>query len=75
VKYRNPWHKPGLPHYGPAFYETDATPVRHAGCDIYERVKGAVWDVVYQGACLTQCAGLGGARLAAENATMPFRGQ
>jgi hypothetical protein len=66
VKYSNPWHRPGLAHYGPAFYETDAKPVPWAGCLIYERVPGLVWDVVKDGVCVAQHAGLRGARDAAD---------
>lgn len=63
--YRNPWHKPGLPHYGPPTYSTDAKPTLFAGCEIYERISGHVWDVVRDGVCLAQMAGPRGARKAA----------
>ena len=70
--YRNPWHKPGQPHYGPEQYATDATPMQHAGCVLYERIPGpvgrCVWDVVRDGVCLTQRAGKRGAMAAAEAA-------
>lgn len=65
--YINPWHRAGAAHYGPAMYETTAKPVSHAGCEIYERVKGHVWDVVRDGVCLAQMAGLNGAKRAAED--------
>lgn len=52
--------------YGPPMYETSIKPVKHAGCLIYERIQGHVWDVVRNGVCLSQRAGLGGAREAAE---------
>jgi hypothetical protein len=63
--YRNPWHKSNGSQ-GPVFYETDAKPSEHAGCLIYERIKGVVWDVVRDGVCLTQRAGPRGAREGAE---------
>lgn len=66
AKYRNPWHKPPHEAYGPAFYTTDAKPLEHAGCLIYERIKGVCWDVVRKGVCLHQRAGLDGAKAAAE---------
>lgn len=65
ASYRNPWHKPGEACYGPAEYTTDARPVAFAGCLIYERIRGVCWDVVRDGACLTQRAGFYGAREAA----------
>ena len=60
--YRNPWHKPGNPSYGPAEYQTDAKPVQYGGCLIYQRIPGHCWDVVKDGVCLTQRAGPRGAR-------------
>jgi hypothetical protein len=65
ARYRNPWHEPRDPRYGPAEYETDARPVKHAGCLIYERIRGHCWDVVKDGVCRTQRAGPAGAREAA----------
>ncbi len=64
--YGNPWHKPGRPEYGPALYEARGKPVAHAGALIFERVSGCVWDVVVNGVCVTQRAGLRGAKQAAE---------
>jgi hypothetical protein len=77
VTYRNPWHKPGRPEYGPAVYLTHATPKHYRGYWIYERIPGHVWDVVKGGECITQRAGPRGARQAidelceAKNATQP----
>lgn len=65
-RYRNSWHQPHGKGFGPEFYETDVEPVEHAGCLIYERIKGQVWDVVLDGVCRTQRAGPNGAREAAE---------
>jgi hypothetical protein len=73
--YRNPWHKPETPIYGPAQYTTNAKPVEHAGCTIYERIPGHVWDVVRGGVCRTQMAGLNGAKAAAEKIDAWARGQ
>jgi hypothetical protein len=64
--YQNPWHKPGKPHYGPATYETDAVPEEYRGHLIFERIPGRCWDVVKDGACLTQLAGPNGARRAVD---------
>jgi hypothetical protein len=65
--YRNPWHKSNGTQ-GPQFYETEAKPLEYAGCLIYERIRGACWDVVRDGVCLHQRAGLNGAKAAAEMA-------
>jgi hypothetical protein len=62
--YLNPWHKPEASHYGPKMYETDVEPVKYLGYLIYQRVHGAVWDVVKDGKCITQRAGLNGAKQA-----------
>jgi hypothetical protein len=75
TRYRNPWHNPRKPHYGPEFYETDAKPVEHAGCLIYHRINSTqpiasgahVFDVVKGGVCVHQMAGPNGARRAAES--------
>jgi hypothetical protein len=72
TRYRNPWHRPDKPEYGPAEYETDAAPTTYRGFLLYHRVRSTqdyasgahVFDVVQNGACLTQCAGPDGARRA-----------
>jgi len=61
--YRNPWHKPKDPHYGPEYYRTEVTPQEYKGYLIYRRTL-EVWDVVKDGACVTQMAGPNGARQA-----------
>lgn len=60
--YSNPWHKPHDPIYGPAYYSTDARSISYKGFLIYQRISGVVWDVVKDGACVTQRAGISGAR-------------
>jgi hypothetical protein len=61
-RYRNPWHKPGKPEYGPAVYSAypGDTGTAYRGFLIYHR--GACYDVVKDGACVTQLAGPRGAR-------------
>jgi hypothetical protein len=54
--YRNPWHKQGADHYGPAFYETEAKPIEYRGYQIYQRLPGAGVDIVKDGVCVTQRA-------------------
>lgn len=72
ASYTNHWHNPLNAIYGPAVYVTDAKPVLHAGCELYERIPGpvgrCVWDVVRDGVCIHQRAGLNGAKRAAEAA-------
>ena len=60
--YKNPWHKPTNPNYGPFEYSTDTKPSEYKGYLIYERIAGHCWDVVKDGACITQLAGPNGAR-------------
>jgi len=59
--YRNPWSD----QRNPQDYHTDAKPICHAGCEIYH-VAPQQWDVVKAGACISQRAGLDGAKLAAD---------
>lgn len=60
--YRNPWHNPARPNQGPRVYHTDARPIEYLGYLIYQRIPGVVWDVVKDGECVTQRAGLSGAK-------------
>lgn len=64
ASYINPWHKPGRPEYGPREYQTNARPTSYRGYLIYPRIAGSVWDVVKDGACVTQRAGMEGAKRA-----------
>jgi hypothetical protein len=61
AEYRNPWHKPGRAEYGPPVYVANVEAMPYGGFLIYHR-QGAVWDVVKDGECITQRAGLGGAK-------------
>ncbi len=70
ARYRNPWYREGQYNHGPEFYETEARPVRHADCLIYQRIRGACWDVVRDEVCVAQRAGLEGAKRAAESASL-----
>ena len=60
--YSNPWHRPGQPQQGPREYSTDAKPIEYRGYQIFERIRGQCWDVVKDGTCVTQRAGLSGAK-------------
>jgi len=63
--YKNPWVKKGL---GPIEYATDAAPEEYKGYLIYCRPDATtgipVWDVVLGGVCVTQRAGINGAKRA-----------
>ena len=58
--YRNPWFTPS--GIAPQVYTTTAKAIEYRGYVIYERIKGCVWDVVRDGVCRTQRAGLSGAK-------------
>lgn len=62
ARYRNSFHKPENPSFGPEFYETDARPTAHRGFEIFQRVRGRVWDCVINGECVGQYAGPNGAK-------------
>lgn len=64
--YDNPWHRPGKSETGPAIYITDATPAEYRGYLIFQRIRGAVWDVVKDGTCVAQRAGFTGALAAVD---------
>jgi len=70
VQYRNPWHKPMHPQYGPAYYTTNENPTKYKGFLIYERICDQVWDVVRDGECVAQRAGLNGAKRAIDEFTI-----
>lgn len=63
--YRNPWHRPGRQWSGPSEYTTGTHPEHYRGYDIYHRER-EVWDVVINGECVAQRAGLNGARQAVD---------
>jgi hypothetical protein len=68
-RYRNPWHQGAdkVNAYGPPLYTTDVKSKEYKGHLIYERIKGMCWDVVKDGVCVTQRAGLSGAKKAIDN--------
>lgn len=61
ARYRNPFHSPGRPEYGPPEYVTEVSPRHYRGFEIYHRGI-EVYDVVQDGTCLGQFAGPDGAR-------------
>ena len=61
TSYQNPWHDPRDPKYGPVCYTTSVKPTAYKGFLIYNRIP-AVYDVVLDGVCVTQRAGLIGAK-------------
>lgn len=64
-RYRNPWHKPFVQHYGPEFFETSARPINYRGFQIFNRFKGC-HELVKDGICLTQRVGGGALRSLAD---------
>lgn len=71
ARYKNPWCLSAR-NKSPEYYETKAVPVEHAGCFIYERLDPEtgipIFDVVVKNTalCVSQRAGLNGAKQAAE---------
>lgn len=61
ARYRNSFHKTHDAAYGPEFYATDASPVEHGGLFIYRRLDKC-FDIVDDGVCIGQYAGLDGAK-------------
>ncbi|CAD1792709.1 hypothetical protein AE929_09600 [Xanthomonas arboricola] len=65
--YLNPWHgKVALSSECTPTFTTDSKPKQHRGFLIYQRVPGS-FEVVKDGVCLTQRAGLHGALWAIDN--------
>jgi hypothetical protein len=60
TEYRNSFYNPTRGH-DPEFYRTEAKPIAYRGYLIYQRIKGACWDVVKGGVCVGQYAGRSGA--------------
>ena len=62
MRYINPWHNLRKSEYGPAFYQTDNKPIQYKGYLIINRIPNCVWDIVKDGKCITQRAGINGAK-------------
>lgn len=60
MTYRNPWAKP---HESQVF-ETDSTPILHAGAEIYKH--SSYFDVVKAGTCITERGSIEEAKRCAE---------
>lgn len=50
--YRNPWYRPDKDD--PEIYRTEAKPVEHRGCLLFQRLPGRCWDAVKDGVCFSQ---------------------
>lgn len=57
--YRNPWHRADERMYGEPTYRTSVKPTMYRGYAIYHRIA---FDVVKNGCCVGQYAGLSGAK-------------
>jgi len=70
ARYENPWHDP-TDRMSRSHFETDIRPVKYRGYLIYHRIKsssgGDCYDVVKDDLCLTQRAGLNGAKKAIDD--------
>nr|WP_321524881.1 hypothetical protein [uncultured Cohaesibacter sp.] len=65
ARYKNKFWREDGSGYGPEFYETDAKPIEHHGLLIYRRLKEC-FDIVDDGICISQYAGINGAKNAIE---------
>lgn len=68
-RYKNPWYlvRKGS---GPEYYEndSDSEPELYKGYQIFTRQEhGPIFDVVLEGICVTQRAGINGAKRAIDN--------
>lgn len=59
--YKNKWHKPRSNDYGPELYKTDVKPVKYKNALIFQRLP-MCYDVVINGQCEAQRAGILGAK-------------
>ncbi len=76
ASYRNLFYS--LKSEDPEIYKTDAKPVEYKGFLIYHRIKssnpwGNCWDIVKDGVCVSQYAGLSGAKGVIDEPTEHFR--
>lgn len=67
AEYSNPWHKPDHAGYGPARYVSNGGVTHYRGYEIHHRLPD-VWDVVKDGECKSQRAGINGAKRWVDNA-------
>lgn len=61
TEYKNPWHDPESKDYGPILYRSYCKPTEYKGYLIFHRID-PVFDVVKNGICICQRAGLNGAK-------------
>ena len=64
--YINPFHNLNYQSSAPVF-TTTAKPKEYRGFLIYERINGSSFEVVQDGVCITQRAGMNGAKSAIDN--------
>jgi len=60
TQYKNTWHNPAS-RDSKEFFETDAKPIHYKGYDIFRRLPEC-YDIVKDGICIHQRAGLNGAK-------------
>lgn len=60
AQYKNPWYIVG--GLDPKVYQTEVKPIQYRGFFIYQRIKGICFDVVKDGVCVAQHAGINGAK-------------
>jgi hypothetical protein len=62
TEYKNRWYNPKNDDYGKQTFKTDVKPTKYKGYLIYQRVSGHVWDIVKDNICISQRAGINGAK-------------
>ena len=60
--YANAFYQPRTNGSDPAVYATDVAPIEYRGFRIYQRLRKVCFDVVTDGVCVGQYAGLSGAK-------------
>lgn len=61
--YLNPWYKKYNRYSSPEYFQTKGIPIKYNGYLIFHRVP-EIWDVVKNNVCITQMAGINGAKRA-----------
>lgn len=71
MRYKNTWHNPNNRN-SKEFFDTDAKPVYYKGYNIFRRLPEC-YDIVKDGVCIHQRAGLNGAKRTIDRLTFQPR--
>lgn len=70
--YQNPWHNQD-DRYSRPLFECEKRPTEYKGYKIYHRIKDC-FDIVKDGVCISQMAGLNGAKKAIDKIKRQTKG-